>query len=154
VRAAQSDLPPLAALLFTSAAGRMALRDQFIGWSDEVRERNLPLVINNSRFLIFPWTRLPHLASHVLAQAARRLPKDWQARYGVEAVRLETLVDPARYRGTCYRAANWREVGMTQGRGRMDGAHRVAVVPQQIFLFPLHRPWRPRLCAAERVPGR
>lgn len=154
VRAAQSDLPPLAALLFTSAAWRMASRDQFIGWSDEVREHNLPLVINNSRFLIFPWTRIPHLASHVLAQAARQLPQDWQARYGVEPVLMETLVDPARYRGTSYRAANWMEAGMTQGRGRMDRAHRAAGAPKQIFLFPLHRHWRQRLCAAERIPGR
>ena len=147
VRAAPSDLPPLAALLFTSAAWRMAPRDQFIGWSDEMRERHLPLVINNSRFLIFPWTRIPHLASHVLAQAARQLPRDWQSRYSVEPVLMETLVDPARYRGTCYRAANWREVGMTQGRGRMDRAHRAEVALKQIFLFPLHRHWRQRLCA-------
>jgi len=153
VRAAQSDLPPLAALLFTSAAWRMAPRDRYIGWSDEVRQRNLPLVINNSRFLIFPWTRIPHLASHVLAQAARQLPQDWPARYGVEPVLMETLVDPERYRGTCYRAANWREVGMTQGRGRMDRSHRRAEVPKQIFLFPLHRHWRQRLCAAEIRPG-
>jgi hypothetical protein len=148
VRAAQSDLPPLAALLFTSAAWRMASRDQFIGWSDEMRQRNLPLVINQSRFLIFPWTRIPHLASHVLAQAARQVPRDWQARYSVEPVLMETLVDPARYRGTCYRAANWMAVGMTQGRGRMDRAHRAAVAPKQIFLFPLHRHWRQRLCTA------
>lgn len=152
VRAAQSDLPPLAALLFTSAAWRMAPRDQFIGWSDEVRQSNLSLVINNSRFLIFPWTRIPHLASHVLAQAARQLPRDWQARYGVEPVLIETLVDPARYRGTCYRAANWMEVGMTQGRGRMDRAHLAEGARKQIFLLPLHRYWRQRLCTA--VPGR
>jgi hypothetical protein len=149
VRAAQAELPPLAALLFTSAAWRMAPRDQFIGWSDEVRQRNLPLVINHSRFLILPWTRIRHLASHVLALAARQLPKDWRARYGVEPVLMETLVDPARYRGTCYRAANWMETGMTQGRGRMDRAHLARGVPKQIFLFPLHRHWRQRLCAAE-----
>jgi len=148
VRAAQPDLPPLAALLFTSAAWRMAPRDQFIGWSDAMRQRHLPLVINNSRFVIFPWTRIPHLASHSLAQAARQLPRDWQSRYGVEPVLMETLVDPARYRGTCYRAANWIEAGMTQGRGRMDRAHRAAVAPKQIFLSPLHRHWRQRLCAA------
>ena len=146
VRAAPPELPPLAALLFTSAAWRMAPRDRFIGWSDELRERHLPLVINHSRFLILPWTRIPHLASHVLAQAARQLPKDWQARYGVEPVLMETLVDPARYRGTCYRAANWMAVGLTQGRGRMDRAHRAEVAPKQIFLFPLHRHWRQRLC--------
>jgi hypothetical protein len=149
VRAAQPEFPPLAALLFTSAAWRMAARDQFIGWSDEVRRRNLPLVINHSRFLILPWTRIPHLASHVLARAARQLPKDWQARYCVEPVLMETLVDPARYRGTCYRAANWVETGMTQGRGRMDRCRRAEAVPKQIFLFPLHSHWRQRLCAAE-----
>ena len=129
-------------------------RDRFIGWSDEDRKRRLPLVINNSRFLIFPWIRIPHLASHALAQAARQLPRDWQARYRVEPVLMETLVDPARYRGACYRAANWMEVGMTQGRGRMDRAHSAEVVPKQIFLFPLHRHWRQRLCAAERIAGR
>ena len=153
MRAAQPELPPLAALLFTSAAWRMAPRDQFIGWSDEVRKRNLPLVINNSRFLIFPWTRIPHLASHVLAQAARQLPKDWQARYCVEPVLMETLVDPGHCRGTCYRAANWMETGMTQGRGRMDRSHRTAGVSKQIFLFPLHRQWRQRLCSAELTTG-
>ena len=154
MRAAQPELPPLAALLFTSAAWRMAPRDQFIGWSDEVRQRNLPLVINHSRFLILPWTRIPHLASHVLAQAARQLPTDWQARYGVEPVLMETLVDPTGYRGTCYRAANWREAGRTQGRGRMDRSHRAEGVPQQIFLFPLRRHGRPRLGAAEPPSGR
>jgi hypothetical protein len=80
VRAAQPELPPWAAVLFTSAAWRLAPRDQFIGWSDEVRQRNLPLVINKSRFLIFPWTRIPHLASQVLAPAARQWPQDWPAR--------------------------------------------------------------------------
>jgi hypothetical protein len=154
VRAAQPELPPLAALLFTSAAWRMAPRDQFIGWSDEVRERNLPMVVNNSRFLILPWTRISHLASHILAQAARQLPKDWQARYCVEPVLMETLVDPARYRGTCYRAANWMETGRTQGRGRMDRTHRAEGVSKQIFLFPLHRYWRQRLCAAEPTSRR
>lgn len=149
VRAAQPELPPLAALLFTSAAWRMAPRDRFIGWSDEARQRHLPMVINNSRFLILPWTRIVHLASHILALAARQLPQDWQARYAVEPVLMETLVDPTRYRGTCYRAANWRETGMTQGRGRMDRFHTGGSVPKQIFLFPLHRYWRQRLCAAE-----
>lgn len=154
VRAAQPELPPLAALLFTSAAWRLAPREQFIGWSDPVRERNLPMVINNSRFLILPWTRISHLASHILALAARRLPKDWQARYCVEPVLMETLVDPARYRGTCYRAANWIETGLTQGRGRMDRSHRAGEAAKQIFLFPLHRHWRQRLCAAEPLSRR
>jgi hypothetical protein len=148
VRPAQAELPPLAALLFTSAAWRMAPRDCWIGWSDSMRQRNLPLVVNHSRFLILPWARIPHLASHILAQAARQLPRDWQTHYGVTPVLLETLVDPARYPGICYRAANWTAVGMTQGRGRMDRSHQTVNVPKQIFLYPLHRRWRQRLCTA------
>jgi hypothetical protein len=148
VRAARPGLPPLAALLFTSAAWRMAPRDRCIGWSDSVRQRNLPLVVNHSRFLILPWTKIPHLASHILAHAAHQLPGDWQARYGVQPVLLETLVDPARYRGICYRAANWIQAGMTQGRGRMDRSGRAQGVRKLIFLYPLHRHWRQRLCAA------
>jgi hypothetical protein len=146
VHAAQSDLPPLAALLFTSAAWRMAPRDRYIGWSDAARKANLARIVNHSRFLILPWTRIPHLASHVLARAAQQLPRDWQARYGVEPLLMETLVDSARYRGICYRAANWIEVGLTQGRGRMDRSHLASVTPKQIFLYPLHRHWRQRLC--------
>jgi hypothetical protein len=146
VHAAQPDLPPLGALLFTSAAWRMAPRDRYIGWSDAARQVNLPCIVNNSRFLILPWTRIPHLASHVLAQAAQQLPHDWQARYSVEPVLMETLVDASRYRGVCYRAANWIEVGTTQGRGRMDRWRREQGVRKQIFLYPLHRHWRQRLC--------
>lgn len=148
VQTAQPRPLPLAALLFTSAAWRMAPRDRCIGWSDSVRQCNLPLVVNHSRFLILPWTKIPHLASHILARAAQQLPGDWQARYGVEPVLLETLVDPTRYRGICYRAANWIQAGMTQGRGRMDRSGRAQGVRKLIFLYPLHRHWRQRLCAA------
>ena len=151
VRAARPGLPPLAALLFTSAAWRMAPRDRWIGWSDQVRQCNLPLVVNHSRFLILPWTKIPHLASHILGRAAQQLPCDWQARYGVEPVLLETLVDPARYRGTCYRAANWIAAGMTTGRGRMDRSGQAQGIRKQIFLYPLHRLWRQRLCAESPV---
>jgi hypothetical protein len=147
VRSARPGLPPLAALLFTSAAWRMAPRDRWIGWNDSLRQRHLPLVVNHSRFLILPWTQIPNLASHILARAAQQLPGDWLARYGVEPVLLETLVDPARYRGVCYRAANWIEVGMTQGRGRMDRSGRAEGIRKQIFLYPLHRHWRQRLCS-------
>jgi hypothetical protein len=146
VRPAQPELSPLAALLFTSAAWRMAPRDHWIGWSDPLRQHHLPLVVNHSRFLILPWTQIPNLASHILARAARQLPGDWQRHYGVEPVLLETLVDPARYRGICYRAANWIDVGMTQGRGRMDRSGCAPGVPKKIFLYPLHRHWRQRLC--------
>ena len=149
VRAAQPDLPPLAVLLFTSAAWRMAPRDRYIGWSDAARQNNLPRIVNHSRFLILPWARIHHLASHILARAAQPLPRDWQARYCVEPVLMETLVDASRYRGVCYRAANWIEVGMTQGRGRMDRWRSTQAVPKQIFLYPLHRRWRQQLCGTQ-----
>jgi len=151
VRASSPELPPLAALLFTSAAWRMAPRDRCIGWSDPVRQRNLPLVVNHSRFLILPWTRVPHLASHILARAAHQLPRDWQVHYGVTPVLMETLVDPTRYHGTCYRAANWIEAGMTTGRGRMDRSGQAQGIRKQIFLYPLHRLWRQQLCAEAPV---
>jgi hypothetical protein len=111
-----------------------------------VREANLPKVVNHSRFLILPWVRVPNLASHILSLAARQLPRDWFAAYRAEPVLLETLVDQTRYHGGCYRAANWTEVGLTQGRGRMDRSGKAQGVRKHIFLFPLHRRWRERLC--------
>ncbi len=101
VRSQQPPYPTLACLLFASAAWKMAPRDQWIGWSDAARQTNLPLLVNNSRFLILPGVKVPHLASHVLALAAHRLPSDGEAAYGVRPVLLETLVDRP-YAGTCY----------------------------------------------------
>lgn len=135
----------LACLLFTSAAWKMAPRDTWIGWNDAARRANLPRVVNNGRFLILPWVDVPHLASHILAWAARQLPHDWQSAYGVRPVLLETLVDRP-YSGTCYRAANWICVGQTQGRGRMDRTHQVHGSAKDILLYPLESHWRERLC--------
>ena len=135
----------LACLLFTSAAWKMAPRDRWIGWSDQARRANLPHVVNNARFLILPWVEVPHLASHVLALAARRLPTDWRAAYGVEPLLLETLVDRP-HTGTCYRAANWICVGQTQGRGRMDRTHEAQGSCKDILLYPLKSHWREALC--------
>ena len=146
VRSLQPPCPLLACLLFTSAAWKMAPRDTCIGWSQTARQTNLPLVVNNSRFLILPWVRVPNLASHILSLAARQLPRDWFAAYRAQPVLLETLVDQTRYHGGCYRAANWTEVGLTQGRGRMDRSGKAQGVRKHIFLFPLHRHWRERLC--------
>jgi len=141
--------PLLACLLFTSAAWRMAPRDAWIGWSDAGRQAHLPLVVNHSRFLILPWVRIPHLASHILARAARQLPHDWQAVYHLQPLLLETLVDVARFPGTCYRAANWIQVGTTQGRGRMDRTGQaLGRAPKHIFLYPLG-PQARRLLAQE-----
>ena len=135
----------LACLLFTSAAWRMAPRDTWIGWSDSARRANLSRVVNNSRFLILPWVEVPHLASHILALAARQLPADWVACYGVRPLLLETLVDWP-YTGTCYRAANWICVGQTQGRGRMDRTHTAQGTSKDILLYPLKSHWRQHLC--------
>ncbi len=124
VRSLQQPHPLLACLLFTSSAWKMAPRDAYIGWSQPVREKNLPLIVNNSRFLILPWVRVPNLASHILSLVSRQLPRDWLAAYRARPVLMETLVDKTRYHGGCYRAANWTEVGLTQGRGRMDRTHQ------------------------------
>ena len=143
VRAPSRDV--LACLLFASAAWKMAPRDSWIGWSDAARQANLPLLVNNGRFLILPWVEVPHLASHILALAARQLPADWLAAYGVRPQLLETLVDRP-YSGTCYRAANWILVGQTQGRGRMDRTHQAQGSCKDILLYPLEPHWRQRLC--------
>lgn len=139
----------LACLLFTSAAWKMAPRDNWIGWSDPARCANLPRVVNNGRFLILPWVGVPHLASHVLALAARQLPADWRLAYQVQPVLLETLVDRP-YTGTCYRAANWIYVGQTRGRGRMDRTHQAQGSCKDILLYPLTSHWREELC---RIPS-
>ena len=111
-------------LQFSSPAWRLAARDRWIGWDEATRLRNLQRVVNNSRFLILPWVRVKNLASHVLSQAMRRLSVDWAARYGHKPLLVETLVDRQRFQGTCYRAANWQELGSTSGRGRMDREHQ------------------------------
>jgi len=150
VRSLEPPCPLLACLLFTSAAWKMAPRDAYIGWSQAAHQANLPLVVNHSRFLILPWVRVPNLASHILSLAARQMPLDWLAAYRAQPVLLETLVDATRYHGGCYRAANWTEVGLTQGRGRMDRSGKAQGVRKHIFLFPLHRHWRERLCDPSR----
>jgi hypothetical protein len=145
VRGPQPERPVLACLLFTSAAWKMAPRDAWIGWNDEARVANLPRVVNNARFLILPWVEVPHLASHILALAARQLPADWLAAYAVRPLLLETLVDRP-HTGTCYRAANWTCVGETQGRGRMDRYNTIKGSHKDILLLPLERRWREHLC--------
>jgi hypothetical protein len=139
----------LAAVGFSASAWKVAPRDQFIGWTPEQRRDHLQRVINNSRFLIMPWIQSPNLASHLLARLARRLPQDWERRYGYSPVLLETFVEHARFRGTCYRAANWIHVGKTQGRGKLDRYNRFAVPIKDIFLFPLCRAFRQRLGVAK-----
>jgi hypothetical protein len=127
-------------LQFSSAAWRMRARDRWVGWDDQTRARHLPRVVNNSRFLLLPWIRIQNLASAALALAVRRLRGDWQSQYGVEPLLVETLVDPTHYRGACYRAANWLELGETSGRGRDDRAHqRHGASPKCLWVYPLSR---------------
>jgi Druantia protein DruA len=135
----------LACVLFGAAAWKSAARDAFIGWCAPVRERNLRYLTNNTRFLILPWVKVPHLASHLLSRVARRVSGDWMAKYGHPLWCLETFVDRARYRGTCYRAANWRRVGHSTGRGRNDRHHRLVVPSKDIYLYPLARDFQHRL---------
>lgn len=137
----------VAALGFGAAAWKVAARDNFIGWTPLLRARRLHLVVNNARFLILPWVRSKNLASTLLALAAKRLPEDWQARYGYRPVLLETFVDSHRFRGTCYRAANWIHVGQSQGRGKLDRYHRHALPVKNIFLYPLAKEFRQSLCS-------
>jgi Domain of unknown function (DUF4338) len=128
----------LACLLWTSPAWKMRARDEWIGWSDLQRRQNLQAIVNNGRFLILPWVQVKGLASKILALSARQMPRDWEIRYGCRPLLLETLVDAGRFRGTCYRAANWIHLGQTTGRGRMDRqhqAHNQAV--KDIYIYPL-----------------
>jgi hypothetical protein len=133
---------PLACLLFGSAAWSCKDRDQWIGWDKQKRVRGLPFLTNNSRFLVLPGVRVPYLASHILSRVARRISLDWAAKYGHVLYALETFVETSRFRGVCYRAANWIHVGATVGRGRDGGHHHQTVPVKDIYLYPLHKNFR------------
>ena len=136
----------LGCLQFSSPAWKMALRDRWIGWSDEQRQRNLQKIISNSRFLIFPWVQVRNLASSVLALAVKTVPADWQSCYGYRPVLMETLVDKKRFKGTCYKAANWVHVGSTSGRGRMDRENkREGMAVKEIYVYPVSIRFRQEL---------
>lgn len=136
----------LAALGFGAAVWMVAPRDRFIGWTAQQRKRNLHLVVNNARFLILPWVQVQNLASTILARTARRITQDWTDRYGFQPVLLETFVDQERFRGTCYRAANWIHIGQTQGRGKLNKTHIRLEPIKNIFLHPLTKRFRHTLC--------
>ena len=129
----------LAALLFGAAAWRCSGRDQHIGWTDQERSEGLLHIANNTRFLILPWVRVAHLASHVLGSIQRRISNDWHAKYGHGLQWLETFVDTERFAGTCYHAANWQQVGLTRGRTRQDRRHRLRVNAKYVLLYALDR---------------
>ena len=132
----------LGAISFGASAWSLAARDQYIGWSPAQRQQHLHLILNNSRFLLAPWARSPNAASRVLGLCARRLPADFQARYGYAPVLLETFVEPDRFVGDCYRAANWRCLGLTQGRGKKGQHHEVPLTRKSVWVYPLRPDFR------------
>lgn len=139
----------LACLLFSGAAWKTKPRDVFLGWDAATRIRRLSYLTNNTRFLILSWVRVPHLASHVLGLITRRLASDWQAKYGHPVYAVETFVERDRFRGTCYRAANWICLGQTQGRSRADRYNTLRVPIKDIYLYPLTPRFKEKLCHAD-----
>ena len=139
---------PVAALAWSSAPRHLGARDRFIGWSAPQRRAQIHLLAYNTRFLILPWVKVPHLASHLLSRVARRIAADWQALYEHPVYLLETFIDPERFAGTCYRAANWLYLGLTTGRGKDDQTNRPNRSLKQLWAYPLRPDFRRRLCGA------
>jgi hypothetical protein len=137
----------LACLLFGSAAWKCKPRDGFIGWNPEQRQRNLYLITNNTRFLILPFVKVPHLASWVLGQVLRRLSADWQKKYGHPIALVETFVERDRFAGTSYKASNWLGLGTTTGRSRQDRRHTLQVPVKDVYLYPVNHRFREELLA-------
>jgi hypothetical protein len=139
---------PLALIAWSSAARHLGPRDRYLGWSLELRRQNIRFLAYNTRYLIVPWVRVPHLASHLLGRMTRMLPGEWQKLYGHPVYFAETFVDPTRHRGTCYRAANWIFLGRTQGRGKDDLTHKPNRTLKDVLGLPLVDDFRQRLLQA------
>jgi hypothetical protein len=140
---------PVACLAWSSAPRHLGSRDRYIGWGAEERRRNIRLLAYNTRFLILPWVRVEHLASHVLGRMAAQISDDWQRMYGHPIYFLETFVDPERFRGTCYRAANWVAMGKTTGRGKQSDSRVPNRSIKEVLGYPLHRRFRELLGAPQ-----
>lgn len=136
----------LATLGFGASAWSVAGRDCYIGWTAKQRRSNLHLIVNNARFLILPWVRSRNLASKILSLACKQIRDDWQAKYNYSPVLLETFVEIDRFRGTCYRAANWMQVGITQGRGKLEKSMQGKLPKKYILLYPLVKDFKEQLC--------
>lgn len=136
---------PIACVAWSSAPRHLGSRDRFIGWSAQARLKNIRLLAYNTRFLILPWVTVPHLASHILSRMARMLSADWQQLYAHPIYFVETFIDPQRFRGTCYRAANWIPMGVTTGRGKDDQAHKANRSIKEVLGYPLVKDFRQRL---------
>jgi len=143
----KNDHKILGCLLFSGAAKSMRARDKWIGWTKNQRLRNLAWVINNSRFLLFPWVHIKNLASHTLGKVTRRLRDDWQEKWGFKPVLLETFVDPQFYHGTCYQASNWEYIGMTTGQGLTRESKTYKTSPKKIYMKPLVKDYHKLLCS-------
>ena len=143
----------LGCVLFSGAAKSMGNRDRWIGWTEKQRLNNLAWVINNSRFLIFPWVQVKNLASHVLGKISRQIRVHWQENWGYSPVLIETFVDPAYYQGICYKASNWQYLGMTTGQGLVRKDKFYTTSPKMIFIKPLVKDYRVLLCS-EKLVGR
>lgn len=137
---------PIACLAWSSAPRHIGVRDRFIGWNVALRKKHLHLIACNTRFVIFPWIQVPHLASHILGRMARTLPGDWNRIYCHGLYYLETFVDTTRFAGTCYRAANWIRLGVTTGRGKNDQTKRPNRPLKAVWGYPLTRDFRSVLC--------
>jgi hypothetical protein len=133
---------PVACMAWSSAPRHIASRDRYIGWSAEARRRNLRFLAYNTRFLILPWVRVEHLASHILGRVTQQLARDWEGMYGHAVYFAETFIDPGRFRGTCYRAANWKLLGLTTGRGKASNSKRPNRPIKEVLGYPLHRNFR------------
>jgi hypothetical protein len=136
---------PIACLAWSSAPWYIGARDRFIGWSSEIRQKNLCMIINNIRFLVLPWVEVSHLASHLLALNRSRLSQDWQGIYNHPVYLLETFVDTKRFQGTCYRADNWIYVGKTTGRGKLSKSKKPTLSKKAVYVYPLTKDFRSRL---------
>ena len=139
---------PIACLSFGPAAYKVAVRDQFIGWSPALRQERLAWVVNNNRFLILPWVKVSNLASFLLSRCVRRLRSDWQGIYNHDLALVETFVQTDRFKGSCYAAANWTYVGQSRGRGRNDRFKQQALPLKSLWLHPLRKNFRDILCAS------
>ena len=128
---------PLACLAWSSAPRHLGPRDRFIGWSPQARRRNIRFLAYNTRYLILPWIQVPHLASHILGAMTRVLPRDWERLYRHPIWYLESFVEPGRFRGTCYRAANWKFLGLTTGRGKADQTGKANRPLKEVLGYPL-----------------
>lgn len=141
----RGDGDVLGCIGFGGAAYKVSVRDRYIGWNRQQREENLPMIVNNTRFLILPWVHIPNLASFILGRISRRIAGDWRAYYNHDIVLMETFVERERFPGSCYKAANWKYLGYTKGRGRNDRYSTHSVPIKDVYIYPLVKAFRERL---------